>query len=208
MEKSKKKDTMVGDALKLFVITLIAGTLLGLVYQVTKVPIAEAKERAKQEAYQRVFKEAASFESEETLSGAIDNTTAGVFISEILVAKDGDGKKIGYVLSFGSKEGYSGQIDLSMGVDVNGAITGLEVLSMSETAGLGANCTTEEFKKQFNGIQSGEIVYTKTGKTQDNEIDALSGATITTKAITNGVNNALAFVYKNCDIAGKNSVTE
>lgn len=201
MESSKKKDTMLGDALKLFIITLIAGSLLGLVYQVTKQPIADAKEKAKQEAYQKVFSEAASFEKEEALNAAIDNSTAGVYITEILLAKDSQGTDVGYVLSFGSKEGYGGVIDCSMGVDLNGTITGFEVLSMGETAGLGANCTSEEFKSQFAGIQSGEIVYTKTGKMAENEIDALSGSTITTSAVTNAVNNALNFVYTNGNIA-------
>ncbi|MFA9466152.1 MAG: RnfABCDGE type electron transport complex subunit G [Velocimicrobium sp.] len=201
MENSKKKDTMIGDAIKLFVITLIAGGLLGLVYQVTKQPILDASEKAKQEAYQAVFAAATSFGEDTTLTGAIDNTTKGVFINEILVAKDEAGTDLGYVVSFGSNEGYGGEIDLSMGVDLTGTITGVEVLSMSETAGLGANCKTEDFKSQFAGIQSGEIAYTKTGKSADNEIDALSGATITTRAVTNAVNNALAFVYANGKIA-------
>lgn len=200
MEKSKKKDSMIGDAIKLFIITMVAGCLLGLVYQVTKQPIIDATERAKQAAYQAVFKDASSFEEDAKLTDAIDNSTKGVFVNEILVAKDDAGSTIGYVLSFGSKEGYGGEIDLSMGVDINGAITGLEVLSMSETAGLGANCKTEEFKSQFVGIQSDTVAYTKTGKSSDNEIDALSGATITTRAVTNAVNNALAFVYANGEI--------
>ena len=201
MENNKKKDTMIGDAIKLFAITLIAGCLLGLVFQVTKQPIIDAKNKAKQEAYQAVFTDASLFEENKALTDAIDNKTPGVFINEILVAKDDAGNTLGYVLSFGSKEGYGGEIDLSMGVDVSGTITGLQVLSMSETAGLGANCTTEEFRSQFAGIQSDKIAYTKTGKSADNEIDALSGATITTKAVTNAVNNALTFVYANGEIA-------
>lgn len=199
MENSKKKDTMWMDALKLFAITLIAGGLLGLVYQVTEEPIKKANEKAKQEAYQAVFEEAASFEANEALS--LPEAESGVFISEVLEAKDDAGNTIGYVMSFGSKEGYGGEVDLSMGVDSSGTITGLEVLSMSETAGLGANCTTDTFKSQFKGIQAGEIAYTKTGKSADNEIDALSGATITTKAVTNAVNNALAYIYANGEIA-------
>lgn len=199
MENSKKKDTMWMDALKLFAITLIAGGLLGLVYQVTEEPIKKANEKAKQEAYQAVFEEAASFEANEALS--LPEAESGVFISEVLEAKDDAANTIGYVMSFGSKEGYGGEVDLSMGVDSSGTITGLEVLSMSETAGLGANCTTDTFKSQFKGIQAGEIAYTKTGKSADNEIDALSGATITTKAVTNAVNNALAYIYANGEIA-------
>lgn len=196
-----KKNTLLGDAIALFAITLVAGCLLGAVYQVTKQPIKDAEEKAKQEAYQAVFTEASSFDQNEEISGKIDNSQGGAEISEILEAKDSSGTLLGYVLSFSSKEGYGGDIKLSMGVDLNGTITGLEVLSMSETAGLGANCTSDEFKGQFKGIQSSEIIYTKSGKSKGNEIDALSGATITTKAVTNAVNNALSFVYANGGIA-------
>lgn len=196
-----KKNTLLGDAIALFVITLVAGCLLGSVYQVTKQPIKDAEERKKQEAYKAVFTEAASFEANDGLTGQIDNSTPGAQISEVLEAKDDSGSLLGYVLSFSSKEGYGGEIKLSMGVDLTGAITGLEVLSMSETAGLGANCTSDEFKGQFTGIKSNEIIYTKSGKSADNEIDAIGGATITTKAVTNAVNNALAFVYSNGQLA-------
>lgn len=208
MEANKKKDTMLMDALKLFIITLIAGCLLGFVYQLTKLPIEQAQEKAKIKAYQLVFAEASAFEPVEDLQGKITNETPGVFISEILAAKDSAGKEVGYVLSFGSKEGYGGQINLSMGVDLKGTITGLEVLSMSETAGLGANCTSDAFKSQFAGITSDEVIYTKASKSSDNEIDAISGATITTKAVTNAVNYALAFVYENGNIADTGSAAE
>lgn len=200
-----KNNRLIKDAVSLFIITLVAGFLLGGVYEITKKPIAKAEYNKKQEAYQNVFSKASSFEENKELTKLAkskenftdDKEVTGVFIDDVLTAKDELGTELGYVLSIGSKEGYGGEITISVGIDKTGTVTGMEVLSMSETAGLGANCTTDEFKSQFEGIKDSKIEYTKTGKSKENEIDALSGATITTKAVTKAVNNALAFIYAN-----------
>lgn len=200
-----KNNRLIKDAVSLFIITLVAGFLLGGVYEITKKPIAKAEYNKKQEAYQNVFSKASSFEENKELTKLAkskenftdDKEVTGVFIDDVLTAKDESGTELGYVLSIGSKEGYGGEITISVGIDKTGTVTGMEVLSMSETAGLGANCTTDEFKSQFEGIKDSKIEYTKTGKSKENEIDALSGATITTKAVTKAVNNALAFIYAN-----------
>ena len=76
-------------------------------------------------------------------------------------------------------------------------MNGIEILSISETAGLGMRANTEEFKSQFRNKKVEQFEYTKTGATVDNQIDALSGATITTNAMTNAVNTALSFFHNN-----------
>lgn len=207
-----KKGTLIGDAVILFLITIVAGALLGGVYQITKKPIEEAQAKAVQEAYKAVFPEAAAFEENAAISANIeedkvyaeDQTMEGVFIKEILEAKDSGGAVLGYVLSFGTKKSYGGALELSMGVDLTGTITGFEVLTCNDTAGLGANCKTDGFKSQFAGIQSNLVNFTKNGdgSVETATIDALSGATITTKAVTQSVSNALGFVYAYCDIQG------
>ena len=182
-------------------ITLIAGICLGSVYQITKQPIARAEAKAKQEAYQKVFKNAefeAGDELKEKVEGAeafFENQgTAGVTVVEVMKAVDQSGNTAGYVMTLVSGQGYGGDIKMSLGIDKDGTITGLEILSMSETAGLGAKCTEEAFKDQFAGISADEITYTKSGKAADHEIDAISGATITTKAVTGAVNAGIAFI--------------
>lgn len=197
-----KKSTLIKDAIILFVITLIAGLGLGFVNEVTKTPIADANAKAKQEAYQSVFADAYEFIEDEAIAEKVensadflsDNDLSGAEITEVLLANDESGTAIGYVVSFTAKEGYGGDITLSMGMSNDGTITGLEVLSASETAGLGAKCTESAFKDQFQGINADSIEYTKDGKSADNQIDAISGATITTKAVTKGVNAAIAFL--------------
>lgn len=203
----KSENTIVKDAIALFGITLIAGLLLGLVYQITKAPIMEAEFKAKQEAYQTIFKDAETFEPEGRLTTAVEgsaeffakNNITGAEISEALLAKNQEGDTIGYVLSIIGTEGYGGDIVMTLGIDMKGTITGVEILSMNETAGLGAKCNDKEFKNQYIGINADNIVLTKTGKKTDNEIDAISGATITTSAVTKAVNAGLAFIKQDYD---------
>ena len=203
------KHTIIKDAISLTIITLVAGALLGFAYDVTKAPIEQAEYEKKQKAYQAVFIEATAFEMNEEIQALATSKQSfaegitGVYISEVLEAKNDAGELLGYVLSFASKEGYGGEILISMGVDLTGTITGVKVLTASETAGLGAKCKEDVFTSQFVGIQNQTVTYTKTGKTNPNEIDAIGGATITTKAVTNAVNNALAFIYNNIQVKGE-----
>lgn len=80
---------------------------------------------------------------------------------------------------------------MAIGINTEYQITGISFLALNETAGLGMEADTDEFKSQFIGKQVNKFEYTKTGSTKDSEIDALSGATITTSAVTNAVNAAL-----------------
>lgn len=98
-------------------------------------------------------------------------------------------------MSLTSHEGYAGDIVLSMGVSADSIITGVKVTSMNETSGLGANCQNSDWIGQFKGISDGSVAYTKTGKTMPNEIDAISGATFTTRAVTSAVNAGLELAH-------------
>lgn len=175
----------------LLAITVIAGLLLGVVYQVTKEPIAEQEAKAKQEACQEVFADAASF-------GMIGVETMAVegyeqeSIDEVMEAKDASGELLGYVITVTTKEGYGGDIQFSVGVRMDGTVNGISILAISETAGLGMRAD-EVLKPQFAGKQVEKFVYTKSGATADDQIDAISGATITTNAVTNGVNAGLYY---------------
>lgn len=202
MSKEKSKSTLAKDAIILFAITLIAGLALGFFHELTLKPIGKANLEAKNKAYRSVYKAAKEFTDDDAISAKVedsdrflkDNDLSGANITEVQIAKDSSGNAIGYVISFLATEGYGGDISLSMGMTNEGEITGLEVLEASETAGLGAKCKEPEFKKQFAGKNADSIEYTKDGAKGDNQIDAISGATITTKAVTKGVNAAIAFL--------------
>lgn len=195
-------NTIIKDTLALTLITLVAGTCLGGVYEITKEPIANQEETAKQEAYKAVFQDADSFEyiieTEDAKLQAYlaENDYTAQTINEVMEAKDSSGNLLGYAFNVTTSEGYGGDITFSMGVQEDGTLNGIEILSIGETAGLGMNADTDEFKGQFKDKQVDKFEVTKTGSSADSEIDALSGATITSKAMTGGVNAGLcAFEY-------------
>ena len=109
---------------------------------------------------------------------------------------DDSGETVGYVINVTSSEAYDGELQLSVGIATDGTVKGVEMLSISETAGLGMKADEAEFKDQFKDKQVERFSYTKSGETGDDKIDAISGATITTNAVTNAVNSALVY-YQN-----------
>ena len=94
----------------------------------------------------------------------------------------------GYVVRV-APNGFGGAIDLMVGVKADGTVNGVAVITHSETASVGANCTREEFRAQYAG-GAGPFAVGQDGGT----IEALTGATVTSRAVTDGVNAALDFV--------------
>lgn len=192
---------MIKDALILFAITLIAGLMLGVVNDITKEPIAQQEQKAKNEACQNVFAAADSFEAQELADSAqieqvlADAGISGADIDELMAAKDASGALLGYVITVTDHEGYGGDIQFSMGITNEGTLNGISLLSISETAGLGMRAG-EVLVPQFADKNVSKFTYTKTGATADSEIDAISGATITTNAVVNGVNAGLTYFDK------------
>lgn len=193
------KNKIIKDALALTLITLVAGVALGGVYEITKDPIARQEAQAKAEAYEQVFTDAAAFEEIEmddtliqTIRDQLDQEGyKAQSIEEVMRAEDQSGETLGYAITVVTSEGYGGDIQFSMGVQNDGTLNGISILSIGETAGLGMNADTPAFKDQFVGKQVEKLQYTKNGATQDDEINAISGATVTTNAMTNGVNAGL-----------------
>lgn len=189
---------MLKDAGILFLITLISGLLLGLVYQVTKDPIAIQEENARQVARSEVFQDADHFEdsegfTEEAAQAVLnDGGFAQQSINEYAAAMDKDGSILGYVITVTTHEGYGGDIKFTIGVREDGTLNGMSILSISETPGLGMKAE-EVLKPQFEGKKADSYVYTKDGASAADEIDAITSATITTNAVTNGVNAGLYY---------------
>ena len=202
--------SMFRDAGIIVAITLIAGLVLGGVYQLTKEPIAEQKRLKKQQACQEVFAEADSFAELEGFDtgkaaqvlASSDSPYASQDIDEVMIAQDSAGNTLGFVLTVTSHEGYGGDIQFTMGVTNEGALNGISLLSISETAGLGMRAD-EVLKPQFVGKSAEKYEYTKTGAVADNQIDAISGATITTNAVVNGVNAGLYYFQNELGGAAK-----
>ena len=193
--RAKKHDVTVvlKEAVILFVITLIAGLLLGFVYELTKEPIAEQERKAIQEACAAVFQDASSFETAEYIpSEELQEqlAAASVIPGSAYKAFGSDGSLLGYVVESISKRGYGGRLVLYAGIALDGTLKGVSILDISETPGLGMRAE-EVLVPQFQDKNVDSFVYTKTGSTSDNEIDAITGATVTTRAFTSAVNGAL-----------------
>ncbi|MBR5407398.1 MAG: RnfABCDGE type electron transport complex subunit G [Lachnospiraceae bacterium] len=189
----------VKSVVTLTLITVVAGLLLGYVYELTKDPIAAKELEAKYNAYRAVFPAAADFKASDKIDIASSKDVlngSGLYkesIDECLTAVDASGKALGYVLTVTTSEGYGGDITISMGISLDGVLNGIEILSISETAGLGMKADTAEFKGQFKDKKVSQFNYTKSGASAEYEVDAISGATITTNAMVNAVNAGLVY---------------
>lgn len=180
MKNSKVKEIVV-PAVSLFLICAAVTALLALTNQVTAPKISQLAVETENRTKNEVLADAKSFSDAKSasLEGSKYTYYEGL---------DGSGKIIGYVFSTSAK-GYGGDIDVMVGIDSNGVIKGVSILSISETAGLGMNAKNDSFLNQYNG-KSGELSVIKNGTPAEDEIQALTGATITSKAMTNAVNIA------------------
>ncbi|GAA0179277.1 RnfABCDGE type electron transport complex subunit G [Clostridium sediminicola] len=168
----------------LFIITALAGLFLGGVYQITKEPIAKQKIKKNNEAMIAVLPDADNFAVKEI------ELPEGTLVTEVNEGKKGDEVQ-GYAIKL-QNEGYGGTIDLMVGISKDGVITGMTILSHTETPGLGANATKDEFKDQYKGISTEKALeVVKTEASADNQIQALTGATITSNFVTGAVNSAV-----------------
>lgn len=200
--KVEQRSTIVKDAIILFLITLISGLALSYVYELTKAPREEQAIIKQEKANKAVFAEAASFEKDEELTlkaaetdlGSLDSNYDGIKLAEISKALDANGNIIGYDINVKTKQGYKDEISLVFGYSLDGTIKGIQIMTINETAGLGMNAIKSEFLDQFLNKNVDKFTVTKTGASADDQIDAISGATITSKAVTNAVNAGISFI--------------
>ena len=211
---------IIKDILILCIITVICGGVLGYVYQITLSPIEKQAQQSQQEAYLEVMKEATSFKeinSKEInkLAKQLKNNYGknGITNDQVLSVRVGglniseftdmsiekalksfkQKESIGYIIQVVDHDGFGGDIELIVGINLQKEITGVEILSIDETVGLGMNAKNEEFRNQYVGKKVDHFQVVKNGKQNEDEVDSLSGATITSKAMTNGMNAALDF---------------
>ena len=165
----------------LFLITAICSGFVSLASEVTKEPIAIKERETKERAMQEVMPEAEDFEEAQVSEE----------IEEAYTASKG-GEILGYAISVAPK-GYGGPIKMMVGVTKDGVVQGVTILQHGETLGLGANASDPTFTSQFKE-KSNEINVVKGANPGEDEISAITGATITAQAVTDGVNVALDYV--------------
>ena len=157
----------------LLLITAVVAGLLGFVNYLTEDKIAAGQREKAKNAMQEVL----PAENYELLEASAEG------INAVYRADD-----LGYVVDV-TVNGFGGAINMMVGVDAEGRVAGVSIVSHSETASLGANCTREDFRSQFSGAE-GTLAVTKDG----GSVEALTGATVTSRAVTSGVNLAVEFV--------------
>lgn len=175
-------------SLILFLITSISALLLAFVNEKTAPLIAQNSEKKTQEALKGVMSLAEEFE-EIDIAFEADGCT----IDKVYKAKSADGSVIG-VCSIIEAKGYDVGLKSAVGVDSSGKVTGVEIISHKETPGLGANAEKEDFRSQYIG-KSGNISVVK-ADASESEINAISGATMTSNGITRAVNGAIEIAEK------------
>ena len=210
----KKKDTMIKDAIILCLITLVLGAVLAGVYAITKDPIEQAQAKTNNEACAKVVASGDTVQDNDTAK--VDAATEYFSKHNLSNAEVSEGETLamwvevtevhpttngGNVYLVNAKKGYGGNVSFALGVDADSKVTGISITAQSETAGLGANCENEDwqagFKDKVLPADPSQNMYNKEAATES-QVQALSGATVTSRAVTNAVKGVLF-----CDVAGK-----
>ncbi len=200
---------IIKDIFILFAITLVAGLCLGAVFNLTKGARDEQEKKTLNEAYETVMPGVESTEkvkvdlnkmnkhiAEEVKAkeDELDYKPYNEFkatITDVLKAKDKDNKDLGYIITVTDEEAYNGSLTMTVGVDMNGSVKGISFLDLSETPGLGMKAKEDNFLKQYYGKDVDFFTYVKENVEDKSEVDAISSATITSNAVTHGVDACL-----------------
>lgn len=175
----------------LLAICIIAAGVLGVTNAITNEKITEQTIKANDEARKEVLGEATEFVKIE--GDKIDEILTKPdydVIDEVFEGK-ADGKIVGYTIKT-SPNGYKGAVEIIIGINKEGKVSGIKVGNNTETPGLGKNAATPKFQEQFKDKDwNKDVKVIKNGTPKDNEILSIAGATVTSNAVAKGVNQAL-----------------
>lgn len=166
-------------------ITVVCATILAFSNEITSVKIEEANILANESARIEILSDANNFKLlDEKKIEEIQNKSPEIM--EIYQGSNGE-NLVGYTIK-AKVRGYDGEIELMAGISTEGNITGMKILSHGETPGLGGNATKDYFSDSFKGKSVEDQLVAVTDPKAENEVQALTSATVTTNAIVNGVN--------------------
>lgn len=191
---AKKESNFKNMVLALFVITAVAGLALSAVYSVTKEPIAASQKAKIDDAIKLVIPE---FDGIKDTVFMPETGPDSIRAHRLLKGTESSGVAVQTY----TDEGFSGRFTLMVGFNPDGSISNVEVLDHKETPGLGTKMALPAFKDQFKGVKisdlpGGKILVKKDGGT----VDAITAATISSRAFCDAVNRANAINEK----GGKN----
>lgn len=166
-------------------ITVVCATILAFSNEITSVKIEEADKLANESARTEILSDANSFKLlEQNKMKEIQNTSSEII--EIYEGFTGE-NLVGYTIK-AKVRGYDGAIEFMTGISTEGNITGIKILNHGETPGLGGNATKEYFSDSFKEKSVDDELVAVTDPKEENQVQALTSATVTTNAIVNGVN--------------------
>lgn len=185
---AKPQSTFRNMLTALFGVTFIASAILGLIYDLTKAPIAQAELNKQTSAVSAVLPE---FNTLGTAYKLLP--TDGIDSIEVYPALDADSTIIACAIKTYTNKGFSGDIEIMVGIDNEGVISGYQVLRHAETPGLGSKMNewfsnTEKPGQNIIGrnISDKELQVSKDG----GDVDAITAATISSRAFLDAVNRA------------------
>ena len=185
---AKKESTLKNMLIALMVITIVSGGVLGFIYGLTKPTIDKVEENKNVKAINEVLKTDVAIANTETK--VIEDLTYNL-------AYDANANFIGAAIRTYSMNGFGGKIELMVGILNNGIINKVSVLSQAETPGLGANMVNDKFKGQFDGKNPKE--FNLDVKKDGGDVDAITAATISSRAVSEAVKKAVEGFEANKD---------
>ena len=184
-----KKDTLLNMFVALFVICVVSGGILGLVYNATKDPIAAAEKAKKTEAIKNVLPEFQELK-DMNVKSALEDAELPFHL-----AYDNEGNFIGAAVETFTNKGFSGNISLMVGILADGTVNNISVLQHAETPGLGSKMSEPSFKDQFNNKHAESFNFNV--KKDGGDVDAITAATISSRAFCDAVNRAISTFENN-----------
>ena len=184
-----KKDTLLNMFVALFVICVVSGGVLGLVYNATKDPIAAAENAKKTEAIKNVLPEFQELK-DMNMKSAMEDAELPFHL-----AYDANGNFIGAAVETFTNKGFSGNISLMVGILADGTVNNIFVLQHAETPGLGSKMSEPSFKDQFNNKHADSFNFNV--KKDGGDVDAITAATISSRAFCDAVNRAISTFENN-----------
>lgn len=183
-----KQNSFFSMVITLGLVTAAAAVSLGFVYDFTKEPIEKARQERQLRAINAVLPDYQNDPILDVFYLHTDKDSLACYPAII------DGDTVAFAVRSFCDSGYSGRIWVMAGFDPQGNILKAEVVEHKETPGLGSKMTTEKFKGQYEGLNPGEtdINVKKDGGT----IDAISGATISSRAFSHSVRKAYRKLFK------------
>ena len=186
-----KKDTLLNMFVALFLICIVAGGDVGIVYNATKDPIAATENAKRTAAIKNVLPEFKTLKTVNVMS-AVEGDNAEI---PFHLAYDANNNFIGAAVETFTNKGFSGNISLMVGILADGTLKNISVLQHAETPGLGSKMSEPAFKDQFNDKRADSFNFKV--KKDGGDVDAITAATISSRAFCDAVNRALSTFENN-----------